>query len=549
MKKNWKKGVAVVLALVMMLCAVPAMAFAETAQEPNFYGDVSLDNWACEEFESLEELSKLPLTLTVTSETDASESVSFRLKYNDDFSGFVVEDYENSAEMTAIMERIFQNQKAVEKAWLNGEMIDETYFAAVFDGYDVVMNLREDCHWTAELYEGGVTTATNKDIILEFESSIELIVELYNAFAEELGEEPIVLTEETRPQTVEEFALLVANLGSEEPYDSYEDALRDPANEYTEEEIQELLADVQEQDAALAAARAKTEEYPIDLYVSMLLCCDCLWSYQIGHCYMVEKDGKLESIDLVWESKEDEGGDAYLKAPKGTLIQAEDYLELEYNGTVEAYAGESFVFTGSYDTWWDPGVEDWTDYALEENQFTLGNPEYDGMILTYVLEEKEAVELEVVVEETYTAGSGEDFVVTGNGDYKDFLGILVDGKMVETQYYTVEKGSTIVTLQAAYMDTLEPGEHRVKMIWTTGMAEKAFRIVKAEAFDEKNPIKEEADQKTVETVKAETVKGDTAKADSAPQTGDHTPVGMYIALLVTAVCAVGIVFILKRRNK
>ena len=525
-----RKVLTMALALMVLFSTMQLSVFAETEKTPNFIGEVTLENWNCEEYESMEDLAALPLTVTVASETVAEEYVSFALTY-DDFGGFVAEAYDGSEQMSAIMENIFENRKAVEDAWLAEEITDEDYYAAVFDGYTVTLNLGEDCHWTAELFDGGVTT--NEDFILEFEMGIDIFVGFYNGLVEEFGEEPIVLTEETRPETFEEFVLFAANLSSETEYESYEEALRDPDNGYTEEEIQELLAEVQAQDAILAEAKAAENEYPLNLYVIMSLCCDCPWYYQIGHCYMIEKDGELEEIDFVWEGEEDEWGDAYLKGEKGTIIRAEDYLKAEYNGTVEEYAGKAFEFAGCYDTWWTSMDEDWSESELQDNQFVLGNPEYDGLILAYVLKE-EATELTVKIESEYVAGSGKDFVITGSGELKDFQHVLVDGKILDKKYYSVEEGSTIITLNAEYMDSLTPGEHTVQIVWTTGIAETKFVIQEGDTVDEPE-VKDDAKAPV--------------KSENAPKTGDDTPVGLYVALLATAVCAVIVLFVLKKKNK
>jgi len=388
MKERMKKRFAVILAVLMVLTALPGMAFAETEQTPNFSGEVFLDNLDCKEYESYEQLAALPLTLTIASETDAAQTVSFKLEV-DAIGDYAVEAYDDSPEMAAIMETIFINQEAVFDAWMAGEMTDEAYYAAVFAGYTVTLNLGEDSHWTAELFDGGVTT--NKDIIYEFDLAIDLIVEIYNAMAEEFGEEPIVMTEENRPKTFEEFALFVVNLNGEVQYDSYEAVLRDPASGYTEEEIQELLAEMRAQDEALAAARAENETYPTSLYILMSLHCDCpyLVDYEVYHQYLVEKNGKLVEVGVIDECEFLGEDTYYLRGEEGTVVRSKDYVREVYDGWNEDYAGKTFTYVGSYDSW-----SDWYDLdadlsadTLEE--YTLSeDSDYDGFVLRYVLKEE-----------------------------------------------------------------------------------------------------------------------------------------------------------------
>ena len=58
---------------------------------------------------------------------------------------------------------------------------------------------------------------------------------------------------------------------------------------------------------------------------------------------------------------------------------------------------------------------------------------------------------------TYVKGSSEGAVIKCSGEYADFLCVSVDGKPIDGKYYTIEKGSTIITFTQEFMDTLEVG--------------------------------------------------------------------------------------------
>lgn len=556
MRMQFKKGIVIVLAIMMVLGMLPSMVFAETKQEPNFNGDVSLDNPYCKELKSLDKLAELPLIMTITSNIDPLETASFELKFDEEWQEFTVETYDDSPEMTAIMEQILANRAPVLDAWWEDEIEPEEYMAALFDGYTVSLNLGEDCHWTGELFDGDITS--NKDVILEFEFTVELLIEIYNLFAEDLGVEPLNLTEEEMPQTYEAFMLLMANLSGETQYNSYEEVLRDPINELTEEEIQENLAEIRNFDEELAAARAAAEEYPIGLYISMILCCDCPWmvEYSISHQYLVEKDGKLIEIDWLFEEEFYDDEEFYLYDEAGQTVYGKDFVREIYEGIDQGYVGKQFSYVGSYNEealWEEDATADFSEYALDK--FVLDEEsEIYGLVLRYILVEEP---LELKAEESYTAGSGKDFVITGNGDYDDFENIQIDNKSVDKEFYTVEEGSTIVTLKAEYMDTLDPGEHVVKMVWTTGMTELKFVVkekpVVPEEDDDEEIIsqpesKDEEEIVETESVKTEPVKEDAVKVVTAPLTGDNTSVGLYVILLLTAVCAIVILMILKKRK-
>lgn len=66
---------------------------------------------------------------------------------------------------------------------------------------------------------------------------------------------------------------------------------------------------------------------------------------------------------------------------------------------------------------------------------------------------------------------------TASGDYAKFVGVSIDGTRISDSNYTVKKGSTVVTLKAAYLKTLKLGEHTVTIHFDDGKAEGTFRVV------------------------------------------------------------------------
>ena len=72
---------------------------------------------------------------------------------------------------------------------------------------------------------------------------------------------------------------------------------------------------------------------------------------------------------------------------------------------------------------------------------------------------------------------------TSNAEFADFIKVQVDGKDLNAANYTVKEGSTIVTLKASYLDTLEAGEHKLAIVSKTGTAETKFTVAKDAASD------------------------------------------------------------------
>ena len=80
--------------------------------------------------------------------------------------------------------------------------------------------------------------------------------------------------------------------------------------------------------------------------------------------------------------------------------------------------------------------------------------------------------------------SGKNLSFTANGDHKDFQKLLVDGKAVNSKYYTVAQG-TVVTLQAQFLQSLDQQKHTITLVFADGEAEGTFRV--SAPADDSNP--------------------------------------------------------------
>lgn len=69
---------------------------------------------------------------------------------------------------------------------------------------------------------------------------------------------------------------------------------------------------------------------------------------------------------------------------------------------------------------------------------------------------------------------------TSNAAFADFSKVQVDGKDVDASNYTVKEGSTIVTLNASYLENLSAGKHTLAIVSDTGTAETEFTVLAAE---------------------------------------------------------------------
>lgn len=109
---------------------------------------------------------------------------------------------------------------------------------------------------------------------------------------------------------------------------------------------------------------------------------------------------------------------------------------------------------------------------------------------------------------------------TSDAEYADFLKVMVDGKELKTTDYTVKEGSTIVTLNAAYLETLSVGKHTLEIESKNGIAKTEFTITAVQGGD---------DSQTGGTTPQEPGKNEGAV--TSPQTGDSSNAVLWIALL------------------
>ena len=77
-------------------------------------------------------------------------------------------------------------------------------------------------------------------------------------------------------------------------------------------------------------------------------------------------------------------------------------------------------------------------------------------------------------------GSEDGLSFTSNAAFADFQKVQVDGKDLDASNYAVKEGSTVVTLNASYLETLSAGKHTLAIVSDTGTAETEFTVVAAE---------------------------------------------------------------------
>ncbi|MDO4545068.1 MAG: X2-like carbohydrate binding domain-containing protein, partial [Bacillota bacterium] len=144
-----------------------------------------------------------------------------------------------------------------------------------------------------------------------------------------------------------------------------------------------------------------------------------------------------------------------------------------------------------------------------------------------------AVNLYAVIEgadSEWIKGSDKALGFTANGPFNKLVSVSVDGKAITpNQDYTAKEGSTIVTLQPAYLETLAAGEHLLAVNYTDGSAETTFTIL----------------------AQGTPGSGDdpAAKNGGNAKTGDNTPVGLYLLLCLMALAAIAATMMTLRHKR
>ena len=79
----------------------------------------------------------------------------------------------------------------------------------------------------------------------------------------------------------------------------------------------------------------------------------------------------------------------------------------------------------------------------------------------------------------WTLKSTKALSFTADGEFDKFVGVSVDGKRISDSNYAAKKGSTVITLKSAYLNTLKKGEHTITIHFDDGKAEGSFTVLAA----------------------------------------------------------------------
>lgn len=133
--------------------------------------------------------------------------------------------------------------------------------------------------------------------------------------------------------------------------------------------------------------------------------------------------------------------------------------------------------------------------------------------------------------QTYTINNDKNARFRSNGELSHFDYVEIDGETVDPSNYTLEEGSTIITLKKEFMDTLKANEeHILNIVYKDGgEASTKFYVLLANSEEEKLHIHDL------------TLVPESKSTSSSPKTGDN--IIIWISLLI--VSAIGLISTIK----
>ena len=159
-----------------------------------------------------------------------------------------------------------------------------------------------------------------------------------------------------------------------------------------------------------------------------------------------------------------------------------------------------------------------------------------------IVVEKIVYEVVEGAEQTYTITEDTEARFRINADYSLFDGkVYVDNILVDEANYTSESGSTIITFNKAYVDTLSVGSHTLRVVFTDGgEATTAFTIA--------NNAQENNGNNTIENNNNNTTSSRTENKDNSlnPKTGDN--VMLYIVIVIMSALGLATTIVSKKKK-
>ena len=231
---------------------------------------------------------------------------------------------------------------------------------------------------------------------------------------------------------------------------------------------------------------------------------------------------------------------SYKKIPFTITVEEVTGATVNPDGTVTVSYGDNKDFTITANTGYKLVkvlVND-VEKALDGNTLKLKNITSNMKIKVVV----EKIEYKVIegAEQTYTITEDTEARFRIDADYSLFNNkVYVDNVLVDSSNYTSESGSTIITFNKSYVDTLSVGEHTLKVAFADGgEAETTFTIAKKAENNNNNENNTPSKPEDKEEMKDN---------GSNPKTGDN--IMLYVAIASMSIIGLGATTIVAKKKK
>ena len=194
----------------------------------------------------------------------------------------------------------------------------------------------------------------------------------------------------------------------------------------------------------------------------------------------------------------------------------------------ELYENYNKVEKALYQIDWNKSKQ---EQAMVDGYADTINKAIEGLV-------KKNKDYKVTEGETFVKESGKDISIRIDHEYTENVKVEVDDQEVDKVHYKVTKGSTIITFDDMYLNTLAVGTHHVKVTFEDGIATTTL-VIKEQTKDDKKenetPVKDDnkkndSTSNNQETVKS-TVKAENKQDVKKVKTGDDENI-IGIALLL-----------------
>ena len=253
-----------------------------------------------------------------------------------------------------------------------------------------------------------------------------------------------------------------------------------------------------------------------------------------GSTYTFREEDAGKNIAVKIFSGDSEVGDFATDAPVASTAKVifeskggsdvETLTDAVYQSKIKAPADptrEGFAFDGWY---WDEEFE--TPFDFEKDVITWTETTLYAKWTPNDYKITSVTGLTGANNKQWTKGGKDAVVITvkvsgEDNSFDHFTGVKLDGKeLVKDVDYTVEKGSTIVTLKPETLEKLSVGEHTITVLFDNGEVNTTLTVLAANSQDA-----------------------------TSPQTGDNSHMGLWIALMMFSLCGLAATFFIGKKKR